>query len=95
MTGGLFLKDPDAVLDYRMDWTDALAEGVALSTSTWSVSPAIAGGLEVRESALDGGVTVVHLAGGVAGHVYRVSNEVTMSDGNIDGRSLVVRVEER
>ena len=37
----------------------------------------------------------VTLAGGVAGHVYRVTNRVTMSDGQIDERSVTVRAEER
>jgi hypothetical protein len=37
----------------------------------------------------------VTLAGGIAGHVYRVTNRVTMSDGQIDERSMTMRVEER
>jgi hypothetical protein len=37
----------------------------------------------------------VTLAGGIAGHVYRVTNRVTLSDGQIDERSMTVRVEER
>ena len=39
--------------------------------------------------------TVATLAGGVAGHVYRISNRVTMSDGQVDERSMTLRVEER
>ena len=37
----------------------------------------------------------VTLAGGIAGHVYRVTNRVTMNDGQIDERSMTMRVEER
>ncbi|WP_443028026.1 phage fiber-tail adaptor protein [Sphingopyxis sp. Root1497] len=35
------------------------------------------------------------LDGGEAGGVYRVTNRVTLSDGQIDERSLTLRVEER
>jgi len=36
-----FLKDPDAVLDYGFDWSDWLADGETISTSTWTVETGI------------------------------------------------------
>ena len=61
-----FIKDPDAVLDYSVDWSKWLA-GDQIQTSSWSVSdPAL-------EAADDSNTTtraVVWLAGGVAGQSY-------------------------
>jgi hypothetical protein len=37
----------------------------------------------------------VTLAGGIPGHVYRISNFVTLSDARADERQLTVRVEQR
>ena len=44
------LKDPDAVLDYSIDWgADYLAAGELLAASGWSVVPDEAGGVTVGE----------------------------------------------
>ncbi len=91
----MFLKDPDAVLDYRLEWADTLAEGGAIVASEWAVEPVETGGVGIVAQALDGGVAVVTLVGGLRGHVYRARNRVTFADGIIDERSILVRVEER
>jgi hypothetical protein len=38
------LKDPEAVLDYAVDWGAEYLSGDALQTSSWSVSPDEPGG---------------------------------------------------
>lgn len=91
----MFLKDPHAALEYRVDWAAALADGVALASSEWRVEPVEAGGVVVVASAVSGGEAVATLGGGIAGHVYRVGNRAVLSDGTSDERSLVLRVEER
>lgn len=35
------------------------------------------------------------LAGGIVGRLYRLTNRVTLSDGQMDERSVTIRVEER
>ncbi len=91
----MFLKDPDAAVDYLVDWAAALGAEVTLVTSGWEVEPAEPGGLVASGAAMSATGATVRLAGGIAGHVYRVGNRVTRSDGSVDERSLVVRVEER
>jgi hypothetical protein len=91
----MFLKDPDSVLDYSVDWTAAAAGAGAIVDSRWTVSPAEAGGAVVLMAGLTGMRATVRLAGGKAGHVYRIANRVQLADGSSDERSLVVRVEER
>ena len=91
---GIYLKDPDAEVDYRIDWGSRL-DGRSVTASDWGVSPAESGGLAIVEDAVEGARTRVTLAGGIAGHVYRVTGQVTLSDGRIDERSLTLRVEQR
>lgn len=91
----MYLKDPDAVLDYRVDWNAALGDGVTLLTSDWRVQPDQAGGLRVEMATTDATGATVRLAGGLGGRLYRVGNLAEFSDGTTDERSLLVRVEDR
>lgn len=92
----LLLKDPDAVLDYAVDWgSEYLGEGDLLVDSQWSVTPDEGGGLTIAGNNFDSSVSTVKLGGGVRGHVYRLTNRVTTESGRIDDRSIVLRVEER
>ncbi len=91
----MFLKDPDAAVDYRVDWTAALGDDVRVLTSTWSVVPDEPSGLVIDGQQASASAATARLSGGVAGHVYRVGNKVTLSDGSVDERSLILRVEDR
>lgn len=91
----MFLKDPQAVLDYRVDWGAALGSGAEISTSSWNVQPEEAGGVTVASAGLSGLVATARLAGGVPGHVYVVGNRLLLADGSSDERSLTIRVEDR
>lgn len=91
----MFLKDPQAVLDYRVDWGAALGPGAGISASSWEVQPDEAGGVIVAGSGLTGLVATVRLGGGVPGHVYVVGNRIVLPDGSSDERSLTIRVEDR
>ena len=88
----VYLKDPEASLDYMIDWG---LGGRTVASSDWAVTPVEAGGLVLVDDAVDGGVTRATLGGGIAGHVYRVTGQVVLSDGRIDERSLTLRVDER
>ena len=86
-----FIKDPDAVLDYSIEWSKWLA-GDQIQTSAWSVSdPAI----EAADDSNTATRTTVWLSGGVAGQSYTVTNRITTSGGRTDDRSFVVQVEDR
>jgi len=90
-----YLKDPDARIDYSIDWGPAFLNGRAIAASSWSVAPAEADGIAVDTASHDPQRTAATLTGGVPGHVYRIGNRVTLSDGHSDERSLCVRVEQR
>jgi len=89
------LKDPEAVLDYSVDWGAEYLAGDLLADSAWSVEPDEPGGVTVQASDFDATTTSVTAAGGVAGHVYRLINAVEMQSGRADMRSIVLRLEPR
>lgn len=89
------LKDPDASLDYAVDWGAEYLAGDALVSSSWAVSPEEPGGVMVVGSDYDLLVSTVQVAGGEAGKTYRLSNRVMTTSGRRDTRSVVLRVEKR
>lgn len=91
----LLLKDPDAALDYAVDWGAEYASGDSLIESEWDVSPVEAGGVEVVDSEIAGLETRVKAAGGLAGRMYRLRNQVLLASGLRDSRSIMLRVEMR
>lgn len=90
-----FLKDPQSRVDYAISWAEGYLDGQAIAASAWAVSPAEAGGIAVDEANFDAGRAAATLSGGIVGHVYRVSNRVTLSDGRFDERAILLRVEQR
>lgn len=91
----MMVKDPDSRIDFEFDWRAAYPDGQAVLASIWDVVPGEPGGVAVAAAAHDLMQTTATLAEGIAGRVYRVTNRVTLSDGQIDERSMTVRVEER
>lgn len=91
----MMVKDPGTRIDFEFDWRAAYPEGQAVVASGWTVVPGEPGGVAVAAVAFDLLQATVTLTGGIGGRVYRVTNRVTMSDGQIDERSMSVRVEER
>ncbi len=91
----IFIKDPDASVDYTIDWSGGYLSGETVTASNWSVDPAEAGGIELlADTASDTGTNVT-LTGGLKGHLYRVTNRITTSAGRQDDRSLLIRIIER
>ncbi len=90
-----YLKDPHSRVDYAINWAEGYLDGQVISASSWAVTPAEAGGIVIEEASFDLGRAAATLSGGVVGHIYRVSNRVTMSDARRDERSILLRVEQR
>lgn len=91
----LLLKDPEAALDYVVDWGAEYLNGDTLVQSSWEVIPAETGGIAVDGSSFDEQVAKVTASGGLAGHLYQLTNRVVLASGLIDSRSIVLRVEKR
>ena len=89
----LFLKDPDASLDYSIDWGNGyLQSGETLATSTWTIFPSDM--TEVVSGNTPNTATIT-VSGGVAGRIYQLTNRIGTSDGRTDERSVTIRVANR
>jgi hypothetical protein len=91
----LLLKDPEAMLDYSVDWGAEYLSGDALAQSSWTVIPAETGGVSIVSDRFDLLVATAQVAGGVAGRLYRLTNHVVTAEGREDSRSIMLRVEKR
>lgn len=86
-----WVKDPDATLDWRWDWSEWLADGEVIIASTMTVSA----GLVMDSNSFSATSTTVWLSGGTAGQPYSVANRITTSAGRIDERTITIRVTNR
>ena len=91
----LLLKDPNAVLDYSIDWGSEYLGEDLIAESEWSVIPNESDGVFVIGSDFDATITTVSAAGGNAGQIYKLVNHIVLESGRIDDRSIVLRVEKR
>ncbi len=91
----LYAKDPDAVLDYTVDWTDRLEAGETITAAFWEVAPAEAGGLAITLESGSGAQRAATVSGGAPGHVYRLTNRVSTSLGRTEDQSFLIRIIER
>lgn len=91
----LFIKDPDSRIDYSVDWGAAYLGANLIAASHWQVTPLEEGGVEVAASGHDGLSTLVTLTGGRTGASYALTNRITLTNGEVDERSIAIRVEQR
>jgi len=90
-TGDAMTKDPQARLDFAVDWSAWLPEGDTITSSLWLVPDDLA----TDTPSIDGSTTVVWISGGVAGRTYQVINRVTTDEGRVDDRTLRITVTNR
>ena len=81
----IFLKDPEAVLDYKIDWSAWLGIDV-LITSAWTV-PA---GITTDSDTSDATSTTIWLSGGTIGQSYELTNHITTASGREDDRTITI-----
>jgi hypothetical protein len=86
-----FTKDPDAILDYLVDWEDWLATGDYIVSAATSVQS----GLTLTTQAFTSTQHTIWLSGGTKGTDYTVTSRVWTNDGRKDDRSIRIRVKER
>jgi hypothetical protein len=88
-----FTKDPEAVLDYKFDWSSWLATGETISSKTVTVGSGLT---EDSSSITDTNTSVtIWLSGGTTDTDYSVECKIVTSDSRIDERSITIRVRER
>lgn len=83
-------KDPNAVLDYSIDWTVWLGSDT-ISTSAWTVPSGLTKDSDSKTTL----ITTAWLSGGTAGTDYIVTNRIVTAAGRTEDRSIAVYVRDR
>lgn len=83
-------KDPSAILDHAMDWTDWRKKGETITAQTVTSTDAT-----ITNVAQSGGVVTWRIAGGTLGQGAIVTVQITTSTGRIDERSVFYEIVER
>ena len=86
----LFIKDPDATLDYIIDWSDWLGTDT-ISASTWTVP----GGITKESDSNTTTTSTIWLSGGAMGTIYEVINHITTLGGRENDHTLKILIEQR
>ena len=81
----IFIKDPNAVLDYTITWTAWLSSDT-ISASTWTV-PA---GLTKDSDSFGDSNSTVWLSGGTADAEYEIINHITTAAGRQEDQTLII-----
>lgn len=92
--GFFIIKDPQATLDYQLNWSDANGSWLGsdtIASAVFSTDPGIA----AVSSSFTNTTATVWLAGGTAGTAYNVTCRITTAAGRVDDRSFRVVVQNR
>lgn len=86
-----YIKDPNAVLDYIVDWTSFLAgDTIPIGGSTWVVQSGITKDTDTRTTTS----TTIWLSGGTLGQKYALTNRIATAGGRVEDRTIYVKVKE-
>ena len=85
-----FVKDPDAILDYAIDWTSWLS-GDTISTVTWTVPAGITKTAQSNSTT----VATIWLSGGAAGVEYSLICRIVTAAARTDDRSIKIYVKQK
>ncbi len=90
MSKNRFNKDPDAVLDYTINWTKWLGSDT-ISVSTWTVPS----GLTEDSDTSGDSSTTIWLSGGTVDANYNIVNHITTAAGREEDQTLIIRCREK
>ena len=88
-------KDPNASLQYGIDWTDWLSVSETVTTSTFAVETTGTGLVTLTNPIILDNVTAVTITGGTTGTIYTIANTITTSESWRDVRRFRVKVDKR
>lgn len=83
-------KDPDEVLDYKVDWTARLA-GDTITSSVWEVPTGIIKNSDTNDSTS----TTIWLSGGTLNATYALTNRVVTAGGRTFDQTISISCRER
>jgi len=85
-----YYKDPDAVLDYTIDWSPWL-DGDTINTSIYIVANGI-----VEDSRSNTNTeTTIWLSSGTSSVKYKITNRIVTAAGRTEDRTFYVKIKEK
>ena len=87
-----FVKDPNATLDFDVDWTLWL-NGDTIVASSWTVPAGLT--TPFADTFTAAGIAKVWLGGGTVDSAYACVNHITTAGGRQDDRTLTIRVQDK
>lgn len=87
-----FIKDPQAKLDYEIDWSNWLDVDETVATSAWAV---VAGDVVIEQTSVGPSSTVVWVSGGTLNTNAQVTCHVVTSEDREDDRTLLFHIRSR
>jgi len=91
MSFPLFIKDPDAVLDYAVDWTTWL-DGDTIVASTWILDEGIT---EHTNTTFTTKNTILWVSGGTVNMAYLAVNHITTAAGRENDQTIRLQIREK
>ena len=85
-----WIKDPDAILDYTIDWETWL-ESDTISTVTWTVPSGITKDSDSNTTT----TATIWLSGGSAGVEYPILCKIVTAAARTDNRTIYIKVAEK
>jgi hypothetical protein len=104
LDGGLWVKDPSDAIFVCFDWDAVnLAASVTIEDSDFRIealdvddgSPSAALTSSAEDILSGARKTLIEVAAGTVGALYRIDNTITTTEGQVKERSIFVRVEQR
>lgn len=83
-------KDPDEVLDYKIEWSSRLS-GDTISTSIWVVPS----GITQVTNTNDSNSTTIWLSGGTNGATYDILNRIETSGGRTMDQTVKLKIKSK
>ena len=85
-----FLKDPEAILDYSIDWTDFLETAETIFSSQWFTPT----GITLDSNGHTDKVATAWLSDGTAGQSYELVNRITTDNvpARVDERTIIISI---
>jgi hypothetical protein len=95
IVGAYIPKDPNASLQYGVDWTDWLDAGDSIVSASWAVETTSTNAIEASLPNILANVTSTTLTGGDTGTVYTVAVSIVTTENYQDTRRFRVKCENR
>lgn len=88
-------KDPYAVLDYSLDWTNWMPDGDTITSFSDPIITGDDSSLNLDSTSNTDYIATAYISGGTVGTIYNVEYRIVTANGLQDSRNFRIKVLER